>query len=306
MSGLPSRGRCHAAFLLAYSARLKQANTFEEWIDATLKRSTIMAAASDISGTAQILLAGKLAVLEETVVLDERLMRISQRADRISLVSIAGLLLKRFPPSWIATAVTNGEFVPEFVPEADLERLEWLGSDLEPIILEVHHAITSTYEDELRKQIGDAGEMAVMSALERAGEKPTHISLISDAFGYDIEYRSGTDLQRLEVKACVQKTADRVIISRNEYEKAAAFRSSWRLVQVTFSSAIVVKKFAITSDVVMIRELPADTLVLLAPPSTNSFRWMESAEFRPPATSWQESKLRVADNFTVALGKPQF
>ena len=299
MRELPSRGRCHAAFLLAYSIRLKPATTLEAWITAAQDRATIMAAATDIRGTAQILLAAELARVDGSVVLDERLLQVSERADYRSFVAIARLLLSRFPPGWIVSAVLDGEFRSEYVPDADLQRLAWLGSDLAPIVLSVHRAITSASDAKLRKQIGDAGELAVVSALERIGIAPNHVALVSDAYGYDIEYQSGQDLNRLEVKACVQGTADRVIVSRNEYDKAAAFGSSWRLIQVCFATRIVVRKRATCADVLFIRELPTSLLVSLAPSSTDGFRWLESAEFRPPHDSWNDSRLRVAADFHV-------
>ena len=299
MRELPSRGRCHAAFLLAYSIRLKPAATREAWIAAARDRATIMAAATDIPGTAQILLAAELARVDGAVVLDERLLQVSERADHRSLVAIARLLLTRFPPGWIVSAVLDGEFRSEYVPDADLQRLAWLGPDLEAIVLSVHHAITSASDAKLRKHMGDAGELAVVSALERVGITPNRVSLVSDAYGYDIEYQSGQDLHRLEVKACVRGTADRVIVSRNENDKAAAFGSSWRLIQVCFATRIVLRKRATCADVHFIRELPASLLVSLAPPSMDGFRWLESAEFRPPHDSWNESHLRVAADFHV-------
>ena len=299
MRELPSRGRCHAAFLLAYSIRLRPAATLEAWITAALDQATIMASATDIPGTARILLAAELARVDTSVVLDERLLRVSDRADRRSFVAIARLLLGRFPPGWVVSAVVDGEFRPEYVPDADLQRLAWLGPDLAPIVLSVHRAITSASDAKVRKQIGDAGELAVVSALERIGIAPNHVSLVSDAYGYDVEYQSGQDLHRLEVKACVRSTADRVFVSRNEYEKAVALGSSWRLIQVCFASGIVVRKRATCADVLFMRELPASSLVSLAPPSTDGFRWLESAEFRPPHGSWNESGLRVAADFHV-------
>ena len=93
MQELPSRGRCYAAFLLAYSFRLKPPATLEEWIAAALNRATIMAAATDIPGTAHILLAAELARLDDPMVLDERLLRVSARADQRSFVAIARLCL---------------------------------------------------------------------------------------------------------------------------------------------------------------------------------------------------------------------
>ena len=299
MRELPSQGRCHAAFLLAYSARLKPPATPDAWIGAALDRATIMAAATDIPGTAEILLTAQLATAEDGVAVDGRLLRVSQQADHRSLAAIARLLLSRFPPGWIVSAVVDGEFWPEYVPDADLRRLAWLGADLGPIVLSVHRAITAADEDELRKQIGDAGELAVVSALRRVGVEPNHVALVSDAYGYDIEYGTDQDLHRLEVKACVQRTAGKVIVTRNEYEKAAAFASSWRLVQVCFASGVVLNKRATHADVLGIRELASDSLVALGPPATKAFRWLDSAEFRPPDDSWRDSALRVADDFCV-------
>ena len=301
MRELPSQGRCHAAFLLAYSIRLNPSVSQEAWIAAALDRATIMAAATDIPGTAQILLAAGLARVGTSVALDERLLRVSARADHRSLAVIARLLLSRFPPGWVVSAVVDGEFRPEYVPDADLQRLAWLGSDLAPIVLSVHRAITSASDAMARKQIGDAGELAVVSALERIGITANHVSLVSDAYGYDIEYQSSQELRQLEVKACVQSTAHRVIVTRNEYEKAMALGSSWRLVQVCFASGIVVRKRATCADVLFIRELAACSLVSLAPPSTDGFRWLESGEFCPPHASWNESDLRVAADFHVSF-----
>ena len=300
---LPSRGRCYAAFLLAYSARLKPASTVESWVDATKGRSTILAAASDIAGTAHILLKGSLAAVKESVVLDRRLARFSEQADRVSLVSIARLLVSRFPPPWISSSVVDGEFAPEFIPESDLEQLSWLGSDLERIVLDVYFDIVETTEGDLRSQIGEAGELAVMSALKRVGKNPSRVSLISDSYGYDIEYQDGNWLRRVEVKACMETTSYRVIVSRNEYEKATAFAASWSLVQVCFATTIIVKRRVICSDILYIRELSPQSLMMLSPPSTNDFRWIEAAEFCPAISMWKRSSLRVEDDFTLELGK---
>lgn len=299
MRELPSHGRCYAAFLLAHSIRLKPAATLEAWIANARDRTTILAHATDIPGTARVLLAAELARVGASVVLDERLLRVSHRADHRSLVAIARLLLSRFPPGWVVSAVVDGEFRREYVPDAALRSLDWLGSDFAPIVLSVHRAITSASDAKVRKQIGDAGELAVISALERVGIEPNHVSLVSDAYGYDIEYQRGHDLHRLEVKACVSTTADRVIVSRNEYDKAAALGASWSLIQVCFASGIVVRQRVICADVLSLRTLPASSLISLAPPSTDSFRWVESAEFRPPHDSWNESGLRVAADFHV-------
>ena len=303
MRYLPSRGRCHAAFLLAHSARLKPPATLDAWIATTRERTTFMAGAADIPGTAGMLIAAKLARVGDSVVLDDRLSRVSEQADRRSLVAIARLWLSRFPPGWISTAVVDGEFLPEYVPDPDLQEMDWLGPDLPSIVLLVHRAITTASDEKLRKQLGDVGELAVVSALEEVGIVADHLALISDAFGYDIEYRCDGTLHRLEVKACFPSTAGRVIVSRNEYDKASAFASSWRLIQVCVAPQVVANRLATSVDILGMRELSSSALVSMAPPASGGFDWLEAAEFRPPENLWGDAGLRVAPDFRVEFGK---
>jgi Domain of unknown function (DUF3883) len=301
MRELPSRGRCHAAFLLAHSARLNTLATVDAWIASASQRATIMAAATDVAGTAAMLLSAQLATLDGQLHLDARLSRCSIKADRTALTGIAALFLQKYPPGWIAFAVVNGKFLPETVPRLDLNRLAWLEDDLERIVIEAYRSISTVPESELRKAIGTAGELAVIASLRSAGHDPTHVALISDAYGYDVEYTVRGAVNRLEVKSCVQAGADRVIVSRNEFEKASLYGASWRLIQVTFSSAIVVNRAVAAADILAFRELPGKALLSLAPPENRDFCWLESAEFRPPEAAWVNSELHASADFSASL-----
>ena len=262
-----------------------------------------MATAGDIAGTARILLDGGLAVVGESVVLSPKIARFVEKADRVTLVGIAALLLKRFPPGWIVTAVVDGQVLPELIPDFDRDRLAWLGADLIPLILDVHDALTSRTDDELRKQIGNAGELAVLSALRRAGHDPIHVALVSDVYGYDIEYPTISSVSRIEVKSAFQSTSDRIFVSRNEFDKACAYGISWKLIQVVFSSGIILQRKATVADVLTIRELPSAALQALAPADSAYFSWTEGAEFKPGAARWSSSELVVGDGYEVSIGK---
>ncbi|WP_192255594.1 DUF3883 domain-containing protein [Mesorhizobium caraganae] len=301
MRELPSHGRCHSAFLLAFSASLKAVRGMQGWIDSASSRASFLAAAGDIAGTAKILLDAGLATDGERIRLDGRLARLSQQADRMTLVGIAALLLMRYPPGWISSVVVNGRVELDLIPTNDRDRLDWLGPDLVPLILEVHRALVQTIDDVLRKQIGNAGEAAVMSALRNAGFEPMHVALVSDAYGYDIEYVDGGSTERIEVKTAINSTSDRIFVSRNEFDKAAQYDATWRLIQVVFSSQIILDKRAVRSNIIMFRELASHRLRALAPPPTAEFRWTESAEFRPPASDWSASALDPEPGFNIAL-----
>lgn len=304
MRALPSQGRCHAVFLLAYTARLKPASSLEKWIAAARQRSTIMAAAADLAGTAEILRAGRLVADSGGIVLGDALALLAFRADRTTLVRIAGLLLNCFPPGWIATAVNDGQFLPELIPSADLETLKWLGADLGPLVLDAHRAITTERDDRFRKALGDLGELVIMAALQAAGHNSRHVALVSDAYGYDIEYDADGGPRRVEVKTAFESTAGRVVVSRHEVEKAKAFKTSWKLVQVVLSSSVVVNRQATAADVLQIRELSEANLAGLIPEDRPGFKWIEAAELRPSAEAWLASPLTAPPEFKAPFAAP--
>jgi hypothetical protein len=281
MRELPSHGRCHAAFLLAFSASLKDFRELTDWIDAASSRASFLAAAGDIAGTAEMLLRAGLVTAGERISLDLQLAKLSHRADRATLVAIARLFLHRFPPSWIPAVVAADNVEISLIPSEDLDRLNWLGADLIPIIFEVNRALTRQSDETLRHDIGRAGELVVMSALYYAGFQPVHVALLSDSYGYDIDYVHGGSTKRLEVKSAVERTSGRVIISRNEFDKGELYGSSWKVIQVVFSTQIILNKRVKAVDIIKIRELENDRLHALAPEPSPTFTWVDSAEFIP-------------------------
>ena len=299
MRELPTRGRCHAVFLLAFSAKARKCVDLDAWIEAALDKPTHMAGALDISGTASLLLDIGLARIESLVITEPELSGLDHKADITTLKDIALLLLKRRPPNWLRAVVVEDRIVTEFIPHKDLNAIAWLGEDLEEIIVTAHQQVYRASNVQLRKMLGDAGEFAIMSALRRDGHSPRHVSLISDRFGYDIELKIRNHLVGLEVKAAVNATSTRSFISRNEFEVAKRMGEHWKLVQVIFSSRVISTGRATSGDVEGIRELASQSLVEMAPMEKEGFRWIESAEIRPAETEWMVSNLRVEEDFEV-------
>lgn len=301
MRDLPSRGRCHATFLLAYSARVRRCVDVEGWIRAALEKPTHMAASLDLGRTAQLLIDVGLVQLEEVVQIGTDLARLAQIADLSTLKAIARVLLVRRPPDWLRAAVVDGKLAIEFIPESDAAALEWLGDDLEPIVVAAHRQLYAERDDAFLKLLGDAGEFMVMAALRAANRDPRHVSRVSDRFGYDIEYDLQQARHGLEIKTVVANTAERILLSRHEFDVAGRMVDRWRIVQVTLSSLALVRGVVTSSDVVEIRELAGAKLKALAPTDTPEFRWNDTAEFRPRADMWVPSSLLVPTDFSFQL-----
>ncbi|TIQ79910.1 MAG: DUF3883 domain-containing protein [Mesorhizobium sp.] len=301
MRDLPSRGRCHAVFLLAYSARVRRCGHIDAWLRSAAEKPTHMAASLDLVGTARLLTDTGLVRADGGVVVSRELTGLDQVADLTTLKGIARLLLVRRPPDWLRTAVVDGRLAPEFIPSPDLEAMSWIGPELEPIVVSAHHHLYATVDDTLLKRLGDAGELAVMSALQCKGLQPRHVALISDRFGYDIELDTVAQRQGLEIKTAVRSTAARILISRHEFEVARRMGERWKIVQVTFSTKVIARGVATASDIEAIRELSSARLVELAPMESSVFRWVDTAEFRPHASMWSPSDLVIATNFTSSL-----
>jgi len=64
----------------------------------------------------------------------KRLNALSERADRPTLVAIARLLLSHAPPAWLAIALDQTGVKREYIPSRDLERLSWLGAELDRLL----------------------------------------------------------------------------------------------------------------------------------------------------------------------------
>lgn len=248
-----------------------------------------------------MLLRAGLATAGERISLDLQLSKLSHRADRASLVAIARLFLLRFPPSWIPAVVVAGNVEIGLIPSEDLDRLNWLGADLLPLIFEVNRVLMRQFDETLRQEIGRAGELVVMSALRRARLEPVHVALLSDSYGYDIDYVHGGATKRLEVKSAVERTSGRIIVSRNEFDKALLYGNSWKVIQVIFSTKIILDKCVRAADIIEIRELGSDRLHAMAPEASSTFNWIDSAEFIPHSTDWLASSLEVEPDFEAVF-----
>lgn len=296
---LPSRGCCHAVFLLVFSARLKQYPGLEEWVEAAKGRATIMAATLNFSAVATSMVALNLATLNP-VLPARSLQSAGEDASNQTFEKIARILLERSPPPWLKVAVSNTGVSREYIPAADLDALAWLGDALDSILLDVFCS-SIVEEDFASKAIGDAAELIVVAALKRMGGTVLHVAQISDTFGYDIEHRLTSGTSRIEVKACSAQTSNSFILSRNEFDKSQLLKSEWCLIQVIFKVGAVFGTTIGSEDIVEIRELTPDIVLELAPPDTDSFRWRESAEYRPNTDHWTPCRLDLDLTFRAPM-----
>jgi hypothetical protein len=296
---LPSRGCCHAVFLLVFSARLKQYSGLEDWVEAAKGRATIMAAALNLSTVATSMVALDLVSLNP-VLPAKSLQSAGEDASNHTFEKIARILLERSPPLWLKVAVDNKTVCREYIPAADLDALAWLGDALDSILLDVFRSSIAE-KDFAPKAIGDAAELIVVAALKRMGGTVTHVAQISDAFGYDIEHRLSSRTSRIEVKACSAQTSGCFILSRNEFDKSQLFKSEWRLIQVIFKVGAVFGTTIGPEDIVAVRELTPDTILKLTPEDSDSFRWRESAEYHPKTDHWTPCRLDLDLTFRAPM-----
>jgi hypothetical protein len=286
-------------FLLGDTARLKERNSLEEWLQATRERSTIMSRALDLDDIAKGMLKLGLATFQDRVGLADALVGLLGQADKTTLQAIARLLLRVSPPSWLWFAIRDGHVVREYMPTGALDILDWLEPDLDAVLVDVHEAVVGREDCSFRKAMGDAAEFFILAALEHAGAKPVHVSRLSDSYGYDIECRE-TEVDRIEVKAASLTSQASFHITRNEFEKSARYGLQWRLVQVVFSSQSFMADRLEASHVISIRQLRHRVLEELVPPDTPTFRWAESAKITPPDEAWEPAHISLNPHFSTA------
>ena len=242
-----------------------------------------------------------LARVEPNVSIMPPLMHLGDSADYGTLKGIAIALLRRRPPTWLRSVVIDGTVRLELIPSDDLGALRWLGEDIEQVLAIVHAAVFGRENDEFTARLGLAGELAVLAALEGSGIRTRHVSLISDAYGYDLECSGGNEVEGVEVKTACPRTADRFHLSRNEFDVSRRMQSRWKVVRVVFSSRIIATGVATASDVESVKELSASAVDAMAPASEDCFRWVASAIFRPHEDQWATSDLVVPDAFAFDL-----
>ena len=298
---LPSRGNCHAVFLLTRAAHLKRPTSFDSWVVCACGLSTIMATALDLKSAAGVLVGGGLFRIEETISVAKALDRLWAEANRPTMLGIARVLFQTYPPSWLANVVSETAVATEYIPADDLRALEWLGSDLELLLMEIGWKIIQETDADLRKRLGDAGERVVLAAKEAEGGSVIHVASISDFYGYDVESHIGGRTQRIEVKAAVPHTAESFVVSRNEYEKSVIYGDEWFLMQIVFDSSVLVKSVITSVDILSARILPAGSLRKLVNVDTQYFTWAEAAKISPPPLAWVDYALPFSQGTEVDL-----
>lgn len=128
-------------------------------------------------------------------------------------------------------------------------------------------------DDAHRKLIGAAGEEALVAVLERAETLDVrHVSKESDAYGYDIEARAGSERFHLEVKSTTRRNRIRFYLSRNEFETMRR-DPRWILVVVRLDDQKKIAKVATVDNRWISSKAPADR--------DASTRW-ESSRFDLP------------------------
>jgi hypothetical protein len=286
---------------MAKAAYLRKPKNRQEWITSARNQPTFLASAGNLPAVANFMHAVEFVEIGDCIRLSPMVAALGYRADEPTLRRIAKLLLEKAPPAWLESALTRPGLALEYIPTHDLSALHWLGDELEIILKDVSTKKSRQKDDELAARLGNAGELIVMASKKLSGENPVRVSAISDSYGYDIESYSALGLERVEVKAAVQKTKGSFFITRNEYEKSLRYKSEWYLLQVVFSPAVLFQNNVKRADVLNATVLSSAILHDLIPPDSAVFRWMQSALVRPDEKDWVSYDLQLPDDLVVEL-----
>jgi len=112
------------------------------------------------------------------------------------------------------------------------------------------------------------------------------VSLISDAYGFDILSRKNSLVRKLEVKTALVSTESRFFLSRNEFNKSQSLSETWLLYQVVFDQSVVTKQFVTADDIVLVRFIRPDILAQSVPIDRPTGKWAESAIVSMPDKDW--------------------
>lgn len=296
-----SKGQCHAIFLLVHVVALGIRKNREDRILAARQRTTIAALSYDFETAADVQIQTGLVKLENEIRIEKSLRSFKGVADMPTLKGIVELLLQKRPPVWLRTAVQNRCLRPELIPSEDLRALSWLGEDLVAILVAVHGKVCEPADTELRAKLGLAGELTLLNALSSSGFTPKHVSLISDAFGYDVQVNAKGGITGFEVKTAVKSTAGEFYLSRNEFEVCKRMGDHWVQVEVVLSTRVLTQNFVSAYEVEEIRTLSSSTIIELSPSPENRFLWLETALFTPTDLEWNDSELAVGKDFVASL-----
>ncbi len=304
---LPSEGICHGCYVLGYAATLNPRPDFDEWVSRARRQLAGESGTRDIERLARTLLNIGLvsAKPDGTVYFRARFPSCRDGSDRLTRLRIAMAVLQASRPRWLPKSGVIEDIVPALVPERDLLELEWMGSDLEPILASL---VSPPSDDAILKTLGDFGEAAVMAAETRRGRDVLQVSEISDHYGYDLESADNKlgDILRLEVKAAVSTRPDVFYLSRNQFRVARVFDSSWRLVQVVFdASDFWTKQVIDRKSIYLLRYIDAATLHSLAVQDLPQCKWQGKLRFKLGAKHWVDYPHRPPTNWSIQAPLPR-
>lgn len=283
---VPSRGFCHSVFLLTSAARLGDRSSLEDWVSAARRETTIMAQALAVDRAAEFLMeVGLSREIEGRIDLDQRLLDAGDEASTQTFASIARVLILEQPPDWIDLVVNDDIVRSEFIPANDADSLEWLGEFRDLLLVDIKNI--RDRDNLFHGWLGSVGEAFVAESERGLGYEVTHVSKISDYFGYDIESRSPSGRRRIEVKTSLESRSDRFFITKNEFVKAREFGKEWFLVQVVLHQSASVAITIRQEHIIDVRFLTSPNLVSLAPSDTETGTWLESARIVPPQSDWR-------------------
>lgn len=248
--------------------------------------SAFLSGAIDHRAIATELLKQELVTTEQGLHPSSRLSAIGHRADKGTLLHLAAILLESAPPAWLFVAVQSSSVSRELIPHPDLQKLSWLEPQLDSVLISVRGRIGAKADRSRELGIGRAAELVALEILRADHRLPTLVSDTAAFLGYDIECDRG-DTAYWEIKGCTSRTRETFHLSRNEYDVARVSKANWKLLQVEFRSSILLTSRISELDVAGLRVATAKSIESIAPAETDSFRWEESALFRPAADSWQ-------------------
>lgn len=293
---IPTRGLCYSVFILTYLAKTKVCENRKEWVDAAREVPTIMTSALALEPAAIYLEnIGLASIGGSRVVVEPRLVAAGETANTTTLAAIAKVLMGVDPPGWLTTAVFNDELRWEFVPTSDGEDLAWLEDLLVPLLCDLRRSQDES--EEFRSWLGKVGENLVVASEEGRGRDVRQVSLISDAFGFDIESRSLESRYCLEVKTTLESRSDTFFITKNETRKAAEIRDQWKLIQVVLTPVAITQEQITAAHVREVRALDASTVLSLLPIDTDTGIWIETAEISPPRRAWTQEALHLPEDW---------
>lgn len=190
---------------------------------------------------------------------------------RLPTEHIAQVLLERLleasSPAWLRDADVLIRDQDE-IPDDGMDTAEALniGGD---VIFSVIRNVHGHIDLEQRNAVGVAGEEALLHLLEqRWPGSTTHVSKISDGFGYDILLQHEGQEHRLEVKSTTRRGRLVMFLSRNEYEVSLR-DPRWRLVIVGLDASMRIRAVATVKKDVFHRRSPAD--------SSKESRWQSAS-----------------------------